>query len=331
MPPRNPDTIPSIVEDELPEELEQPANLAGGGRIAKTPPMQIVWRNVIFFAILHIGALYGIYLIPSAMPYTWLWTAVAYIMNALGITAGAHRLWAHRSYRARLPLRIVLGLFNSMAFQNDIIEWSRDHRMHHKYSETEADPHNANRGFFFSHCGWLMVRKHPEVKEKGKQIDMSDLLNDPVCAVQRKFYVPSVVLLCFVVPTIIPVYFWGESAWNAYFICAVLRYVAALNVTWTVNSIAHLWGNRPYDWRISPVENIFVTVGACGEGFHNYHHVFPSDYSTSEHGWRINPTTIFIDCMAAIGLVSDRKKMSREAVRRRMERSGDGTTHFGLY
>ncbi len=71
-------------------------------------------------------------------------------------------------------------------FQNDIIEWSRDHRLHHKHAETDADPHNAHRGFFFSHCGWLMVRKHPDVKEKGKLLDVSDLLSDPVCSIQRK-------------------------------------------------------------------------------------------------------------------------------------------------
>ena len=70
--------------------------------------------------------------------------------------------------------------------QNDIIEWARDHRVHHKYSETEADPHNAKRGFFFAHVGWLLVRKHPDVKEKGKAIEINDLYCDPVCMVQRK-------------------------------------------------------------------------------------------------------------------------------------------------
>ena len=71
-------------------------------------------------------------------------------------------------------------------FQNDIIAWSRDHRVHHKYSETNADPHNAKRGFFFSHCGWLMVRKHPDVIAKSKNLDFSDLYADPVCVIQRK-------------------------------------------------------------------------------------------------------------------------------------------------
>jgi len=69
---------------------------------------------------------------------------------------------------------------------NDIIEWSRDHRTHHKFSETDADPHNAKRGFFFSHVGWLLCRKHPDVIEKGKCIKIEDLLADPVLQFQRK-------------------------------------------------------------------------------------------------------------------------------------------------
>lgn len=137
------------------------------------------------------------------------------------------------------------------------------------------------------------------------------------------------ILLCFVLPTIIPVHYWNESAWIA-FIIGVLRYVAVLNVTWTVNSVAHLWGNRPYDHRINSAENCAVAFGTCGEGYHNYHHVFPSDYSTSEHGWMLNPTTFFIDVMAYFGHASHCKTMSKEVVRRRMERLGDGTTGFGL-
>jgi len=149
------------------------------------------------------------------------------------------------------------------------------------------------------------------------------------CVVFR-LYIPSLVLLCFVLPTVVPVHYWGESAWTAFFTCAVLRYVAVLNVTWTVNSVAHLWGNRPYDRRINPAENIGVAFSACGEGFHNYHHVFPSDYSTSEHGWTVNLTTFFIDLMTVLGLASHRKTVSKEVVRRRMERTGDGTTGFGF-
>jgi stearoyl-CoA desaturase (delta-9 desaturase) len=217
-----------------------------------------------------------------------------------------------------------------MAFQNDIIEWSRDHRVHHKFSETNADPHNATRGFFFAHCGWLMVRKHPQVKERGKLIDISDISSDPVCAFQRKVYVPSVALMCFVIPTVIPWYFWGESAWLAYFVSGVLRYTLVLNATWLVNSAAHLWGNKPYDKHINPSENVFVSFGAIGEGFHNYHHTFPHDYATSEWGTSINLTTFFIDTMAWFGLADSLRKVSAETVERRSQRTGDGSVGYGV-
>lgn len=107
-------------------------------------------------------------------------------MGGLGITAGAHRLWAHKSYKAKWPLRVLLMLFNTLAFQNSIWEWSRDHRVHHKFSETDADPHNAKNGFFFAHVGWLLVKKHPDVIAKGKQISLDDLEKDKVVAFQRK-------------------------------------------------------------------------------------------------------------------------------------------------
>lgn len=72
-----------------------------------------------------------------------------------GVTAGAHRYWTHRSYKARLPFQIFLMLANCMATENSIYVWSRDHRVHHKFSETDADPHNAKRGFFFAHVRFL--------------------------------------------------------------------------------------------------------------------------------------------------------------------------------
>lgn len=109
------------------------------------------------------------------------------IFGAFGITGGAHRLWAHKSYKAKLPLRIILMVLQTLAFQNSIYEWVRDHRVHHKYTDTNADPHNSKRGFFFSHMGWLLCRKHSDVKNKGATIDMSDLEADPVVMFQDRF------------------------------------------------------------------------------------------------------------------------------------------------
>ena len=135
-------------------------------------------------------------------------------------------------------------------------------------------------------------------------------------------------------PAAVPYYFWDERPLYAIAICSALRYVIALHATWLVNSAAHLWGMKPYDKGINPAENILVTLGAVGEGFHNYHHTFPQDYSTSEYGWRFNVTTFFIDSCAAIGQVTFRKKMSRDIILKRRSRTGDdghGIKYGGLF
>ena len=160
------------------------------------------------------------------------------------LKVGSHRLWTHRSFKAKLPLQLILAFFQTMALQNDIYEWSRDHRVHHKYSETDADPHNALRGFFFSHVGWLLCKKHPEVKEKGKTIFMDDLDKDPLVQFQRKYYIPLLFLIWGYIPAAIPYYLWGESLKNSVFICVIFRYALVLNFAWLVNSASHMWGMK---------------------------------------------------------------------------------------
>lgn len=288
---------------------------------------RIVWRNVIIFTYLHLAALYGVYLsFTSAKWMTLLFAFTLYVLGGLGITAGAHRLWAHRAYKAKWPLEVFLMIVNTMAFQDAGVDWARDHRLHHKYTETNADPHNAKRGFFFAHVGWLLCRKHPDIRVKGKGIDMSDLKRNPILAFQKKYYKVLMPLMCFVLPTAIPVYLWNETWSNGYFIPAILRYVFTLNATWLVNSAAHLFGNRPYDRFINPVENKAVAITAFGEGWHNYHHVFPWDYKTAELGnYRFNLTTAFIDLNAKLGLAYDLKRVPSDMVQKRVERTGDGT------
>jgi len=108
------------------------------------------------------------------------------LFAANGIAAGSHRLWAHRSYKANLPLQVLLMILQTICMENDTIEWVRDHRVHHKYADTDADPSNSKRGFFFSHMGWLMYKKHPDVKKYGQKICMTDVEAEPVLQFQRK-------------------------------------------------------------------------------------------------------------------------------------------------
>jgi len=220
-------------------------------------------------------------------------------------------------------------LFQTMAFQNHLYEWVRDHRVHHKFTDTDADPHNAQRGFFFSHIGWLMLRKHKDVMIKGKTVDMTDLEADPVVRFQKTFYLAMVPIFCFVIPAFIPWYYWGENPWVAWYTCAIFRYAISLNFTWLVNSAAHIWGTKPYDKTIGPTENIHVAIAAFGEGWHNYHHVFPWDYKAAELGnYKLNPTTMIIDFFARIGWAYDLKTASVDMVKKRVKRTGDGTRTF---
>ncbi|XP_021007827.1 acyl-CoA desaturase 4 isoform X2 [Mus caroli] len=317
--------MPLQAEDIRPEIKDDLYDPSYQNEEGPPPKLEYVWRNIIFMALLHVGALYGITLVPSCKVYTWLLGVFYNVVAGLGITAGAHRLWSHRTYKARLPLRIFLIMANTMAFQNDVYEWARDHRAHHKFSETHADPHNSRRGFFFSHVGWLLVRKHPAVKEKGKNLDMSDLKAEKLVMFQRRYYKLAVMLIFIILPTLVPWYLWGETFQHSLCVSNFLRYAVLLNFTWLVNSAAHLYGYRPYDRGIGARENPFVSMASLGEGFHNYHHTFPYDYSVSEYRWHINFTTFFIDCMAALGLAYDRKKVSKAVVLARIKRTGDGS------
>ncbi|CAH1381448.1 hypothetical protein MTP99_005385 [Tenebrio molitor] len=289
--------------------------------------LQIVWRNVLIFSYLHIAGIYGIYYMFTLMQWrTLLWAYLLNNVGGLGITAGAHRLWAHRTYKAKLPLRILLAFGQTLALQNDIYEWVRDHRVHHKFTDTDADPHNSTRGFFFSHMGWLLVKKHKDVFTKGKTVDMSDVASDPVVRFQRKYYIILTPLLTFALPAIVPWYFWNEYPSVCWYTVAVLRYLLTLHGTWLVNSAAHIWGVKPYDKNIKAAENKSVAMITFGEGWHNYHHVFPWDYKAAELGnYRMNTTTAFLDLMAKIGWAYDLKTVSVEMINKRVKRTGDGS------
>lgn len=228
----------------------------------------------------------------------------------IGITVGAHRLWSHRSFEASFIVRVILMLFNSIANQGTIFHWSRDHRVHHKYSETDADPHNAKRGFFFAHMGWLLVKKNPAVVKAGTKLDLSDLYDDPVVMFQKKMSPIFPIYMCFLMPVQVAVRFWGEDAWNAFFVAAGLRYCINLHFTFLVNSAAHIFGDRPYDPKSAPSENPIVSMLTAGEGWHNWHHKYPFDYAASEFGItsQYNPSKLFIDTFAFLGLIWGRKR-----------------------
>jgi len=201
----------------------------------------------------------------------------------------------------------------------------RDHRVHHKYTDTNADPHNSRRGFFFAHVGWLLVRKHPDVKEKGKTIYLEDLKADPIVMWQKRNYSWFMPMLAFVVPTMVQHLVFGQSVWDSWHM-SITRWCTVVNITWLLNSAAHMWGWRPYDKTIAPTDTAILGFLCFGEGWHNYHHVFPWDYKTSELvDYGVNFTNAFIDFFAKLGWAYDLKTVSMEMVKARVLRTGDGS------
>ncbi|KAG5894040.1 hypothetical protein JTB14_037885 [Gonioctena quinquepunctata] len=250
---------------------------------------KIVWKNALGFLVMHLTALYGFYF----------------------------------CFKCNIFIEIGFDHFPNHAGQNCLYIWVRDHRQHHKYSDTDADPHNASRGFFFSHIGWLMSKKHPLVLEKGKTIDLSDLEADDLVMFQKKYYKPLYAIYAIFIPVIVPVYFWNESWHDSFFVCYLFRNVMVLNITWFVNSLAHLFGTKPFDKFILPVESAFVAVVSMGEGWHNYHHTFPWDYRAAELGSRYGVTTFFIELCSYFGLAYDLKSAPYKIIESRAMRTGD--------
>ncbi|XP_046456689.1 acyl-CoA Delta-9 desaturase-like isoform X2 [Daphnia pulex] len=298
----------------------QPTSVSGDEVTSMPYTMEIVWSKVVFYIYLHLTALYGFYLCftSAALTATLIWAG------------GAHKLWCHRAFKANLPLRVLIAVAQTVAHQGDIYTWSWEHRVHHKFSDTDADPYNSRRGFFFSHIGWMMCQKHPEFTRMEKTIDVGDLLQDPVVVFQRKYYTSLAWMLCYAMPAAVPWYFWGESLTTAFFVASMFRYVFTLHATWLTNSAGHSWGKRPYDKQINPSDSLLAASFSLGE-WHNYHHAFPGDYRVAELGSsRTSFHVVVIDFFAWLGLVYDRKTVRGKVVRGRVLRTGDGTHSFAL-
>lgn len=268
------------------------------------------YTNIFYILSHHVLALYALYFLPSIFSYRLLFELflATQLTGMLGITAGAHRLWSHKCFQAAWPVRLVFMLANSAAHQGSIYHWVKDHRMHHRHTDTDLDPHSIEYGFFYSHIGWLFFRRSDKFRAAAREIQMDDMESDSIVMFQHKNYFLLSNLFCFVLPSAYGYYAWN-SLWLGYFYFGVLRWVLLLHTTWCVNSVAHMWGSTPYNDRLSSRQNTFTSLIAMGEGWHNYHHAYPYDYRASENNWNNewNPTTLLLDGLSAFGLVWNKK------------------------
>ncbi|GBC07273.1 hypothetical protein RclHR1_07350006 [Rhizophagus clarus] len=244
--------------------------------------------------------------------YTAIWSVIYYFITGLGITAGYHRLWSHRSYKASRPLEIFLIFASSGAVQGSIRWWSRNHRAHHRYTDTNKDPYCANKGLIYSHIGWMVLKQNPN--EIGRA-DISDLNADPLIVLQHKHYGLFAIVMGFVLPTIVAGLGWGDY-WGGFYYAALLRLTFVHHATFCVNSLAHYLGNHTFDDRRSPRDHFITALLSLGEGYHNFHHEFPSDYRNAIEFYQYDPTKWLIKALSYVGITHHLKRFPDNEIKK---------------
>ncbi|HSQ69206.1 MAG TPA: fatty acid desaturase [Steroidobacteraceae bacterium] len=235
------------------------------------------------------------------------WLAFAALMMATGlsITAGYHRLWAHRAYQAHWTVRLFFMVFGAMALQNSILIWASQHRTHHRFvDDVDRDPYSAKRGFWFSHIGWIL-RNYPSGENDFS--NARDLERDPLVMFQHRYYVPFAVSLNFGIPLLLG---WAlGELWGVFLLAGLLRLVLNHHFTFFINSLAHAWGRQPYTDENTARDNGVLAFLTYGEGYHNFHHLFQNDYRNGVRWWQFDPTKWLIATLSALGLADNLKRV----------------------
>lgn len=190
------------------------------------------------------------------------------------------------------------------AVEGSIRWWSRGHRAHHRYTDTEKDPYSVRKGLLYSHIGWMVMKQNP--KRIGRT-DISDLNEDPVVVWQHKHYLWVVFMMGLVFPSVVAGLLWGDYK-GGFIYAGILRIFFVQQATFCVNSLAHWLGDQPFDDRNSPRDHIITAFVTLGEGYHNFHHEFPSDYRNAIEWFQYDPTKWFIWTMKQLGLAYDLKQ-----------------------
>ena len=223
------------------------------------------WPTIIFMLVIHLLA--GVALLPQF----WSWGSVAtllilyWVTACLGVTLGYHRLLSHRSFKVPQWIARFFATCGALSAEYGPITWSGIHRQHHKYSDTDPDPHDMNKGFWWSHIGWMF---YDVPAEKNVRKYTADLRQDPYFRWLDKWF------LLLQIPLGLTLYLIG--GWSLVLWGIPLRLAVVYHVTWLVNSATHTWGERPYDTDDNSRNNKWVAALTFGEGWHNNHHAYPS-------------------------------------------------------
>lgn len=272
------------------------------------------WSAINFFFGYHalILFLFPIYLFfgsPKGSMFIAMFILIT--LTGISITAGYHRFYSHKSYKVNSIIELILLFFGTMALQGSVFRWASNHRLHHRFVDREGDPYNVRKGFWHAHLLWLMYKQPPLNREV-----ISDLTKKRILELQHKY------LWLFSVGTngiaFLVIGFLLQDFFGAFVIATLLRLFIVHHGTAFINSAAHYWGEKTYSKELSAVDNFFLALLTFGEGYHNYHHVFSSDYRNGVKWYHYDPTKWLVWLLNKVGWAKDLVRVDPYITKKRL-------------
>lgn len=282
------------------------------------------WVNTSFLSI-------TLFLTVTAVPvYLWycgidlfqvILFVVMFCLVGLSITLGYHRLYSHSAFQAHWSVRALTLIFGAAAFENSVLLWVCDHRAHHQHVDHDKDPYNIQDGLFQAHIGWLIFKLKPPLPWD----NVPDLQKSALVMWQHRNFYWVAGLVAFVLPAAAG-YLWGgwTSALGGFLIAGVARVVVLQHCTFCINSLCHYIGRQPYSRKSSARDSWITALVTFGEGYHNYHHTFPTDYRNGVKPWQIDPTKWVIWLLSKVGLARNLRRTPEERILKAVEASKSG-------
>ncbi|HTL47102.1 MAG TPA: acyl-CoA desaturase [Verrucomicrobiae bacterium] len=268
------------------------------------------WFNILFIGANTLVALIGgpWYYFRYGLSASEITLMVFFIYaTGFGITAGYHRLYTHQTYKAHPVVHFFMLFFGAAAFQQSALAWTSQHRNHHQYVDTDADPYNIKKGFFWAHMGWLIFGKFDFFYD-----NVDDLIRSKLIMHQARHYVLWGVVAGIVTPVAIGAL--TGHALGAFIFSVCFRITFVYHSTWCINSVCHMFGKTTYDADSSSRDNWMVAVVALGEGYHNFHHRFPSDYRNGVRWYQPDFSKWLIFTLEKLGLVWNVKRIEASRI-----------------
>ena len=261
------------------------------------------WHNVIALVAIHL-----ITAATIAYEVTWKLVLIAfgtYVLRMFAITGVYHRYFSHRTYKTSRAFQLFLAFLGTTATQKGPLWWAAAHRLHHKHSDTERDLHSpARRGFWYSHIGWWLGREH----ERTHFEMIPDFAGYPELRWLDKHYLIGPWTLGIVGGLL----FGVQGGLWAYFVSTCFL----LHATFTINSLAHVWGSRRYATKDTSRNNFWLALLTMGEGWHNNHHHYMSSTNQGFFWWEIDITYYILKVLEKLGLVWDLRRPPERILRK---------------